>query len=145
MNPRERHDQHLEAELRARLRVLQNAPAPNLERGRARVLARAQNHFSTRVAPRGISLALAFGVSVAVLLVMVVLSSTLIATPVVTVALTRTDTNQARTLAPVVAPANALTRAPNYSQSARVASTPIPNAAPEPRLPMLESTLTVTH
>lgn len=128
MNPRELPDPNAEAAWRHRLRTLQNAPSPNLQRGRARVLAAAQERFTAPNVPRRLSFAFALAVGVAVVVMMTAMSNTFGALPVTTVALTRTNTSNAA----VVLPASGLTPAHNDSLDFIAPRTPIPDAAPEP-------------
>lgn len=125
MNPRESSENYLDAELRARLRVLASAPTPNLRRGRERVLAAAQERL---VMPRRFSLALALGIGAAVILMMAAMSNAFGALPVATVALTRTNTSSAT----LVLPASAFTPAVNEHTTASAPRTPIPGIVPEP-------------
>jgi hypothetical protein len=115
------------------MRVLQETPAPDLARGRARVLARARRaqrvHFPT---PRRASFLLAIGVSLTVFMFLAVVNSALGRVEETTVALTRTDTLQIYTAAPVIAPGVAATgiiREPTILSSAE---TPLPGIVPEP-------------
>lgn len=128
----------LDAEWRARFSILQNAPAPNLERGRARVLALAQKNRAANI-PARVSFAFALGVGIAVILMMVVMSSVMGALPTTSVAMTRTE------ISPNVAPANVLTRSPFELNSKNARQTPVPNAVPEPpRSPAVLSTQTLS-
>src|SRR4051794_6317229 len=100
MNPRELPDPNSDAAWRNRLRTLQNAPTPNLQRGRARVLAAAQQRFAPSHVPQRVSFAFALAVGVAVILMMAVMSNAFGALPVATVSMTRTDTSDAPEVLP---------------------------------------------
>lgn len=140
MNLRERSETRIETEWRRRLTALQATPAPNLARGRERVLVAAQKHAAARMPGRS-GLALACSVGLAAVLMMTVLSSVMSAAPVTTVAFTRTDTAEAHT----AMPANELPVIVNESFHDRVQSTPAPNAVPEPpRSPSFTLTKTVS-
>ncbi len=142
MNPLKSPEAKTEAEWRARLGALGDAPTPDLQRGRARVLAAAYKRFPASPSPRRVTFALALGISVAVILVMVVMSSAMGAFDVSGWAMTRTEI--AQTLSPAVVPANALTRAPNTQITLIPAGTPMPNLIPEPpRSPAFNYTQTL--
>lgn len=144
MNPRESRDNHADAEWRARFGVLQTAPPPNLNRGRGRVLALAQQRFAAPAMPRRATYALALAIGLAVIFVMVVMSSAMGALDLTSVGLTRTDTWQARTMSPKVVPANAMTPVPNDRITLIAPRTPVPFGVPEPpRSPSVLSTQTL--
>lgn len=138
MSPHESHKVKTEAEWRAQLATLASAPTPDLKRGRARVMAEAYKRLPAEAykrlpaapTPRRATFALALGISVAVILVMVIMSSAMGAFNPTDLAMTRTEI--AQTLSPVVVPANALTRAPNNRITLIPEGTPIPNLVPEP-------------
>lgn len=128
MNPRERLESNSNGEWLHRLRTLQTAPTPNLQRGRARVLAAAQQRLSASHVPHRLSFAFALAVGVAVIVMMAVMSNTFGTLPVATVAMTRTNTSDA----PIALPSGGLTPAHNDTFTLRPPLTPVPNAAPEP-------------
>jgi hypothetical protein len=126
-------DPESEREWRERLRVLRASPAPDLARGRARVLAKAtpvRREFLR--APRRASLALAVGVSLAVFMLLAVVNSSFGRIDATAVAMTRTDTVRVHPSGPEAAPVAAATaiRADPYDGSA--AGTPLPGIVPEP-------------
>lgn len=127
--------------LEKHLRVLQNAPAPDLTRGRARVLAQVERRRA-HVArlPGRATFATSLGVGFAVMLLM--LAFTMISFPqVTTAAITRTDTLQGQTFSPAALPGSALT--PDLHQTAYTSAvqTPAPDVVPEPpRAPLLTNT-----
>lgn len=126
---------------RARLGALRQHPAPNLDQGRARVLAAAQKRFVQAQRPRRGSLVLAFGVAFGVILMMGVMSSAIGAFPVTRVALTRTETLQTRSDATGIAP-GAHSESPEADRDFARFGTPVPGAVPEPpRSPAVVSTL----
>lgn len=140
MNPRELFESKLEAETGARLRVLQNAPAPNLARGRARVMAAAQDHFGASHVSRRFSFAFALAVGTAVILMMAVMSNAFGALPVATVAMTRTNTTNATALLN----GDPLTPTRDDAVTLRAPLTPVPNIVPEPpRAPSFSATQTL--
>ena len=142
MNLRNFREHNPDAQWRARLSILRNAPAPNLERGRAHIVALAQKKRAPKI-PTQVSFAFALGVGLAVILVMVAMTSAMGALPMASVAMTRTDVLHAHVVSPNALPANALTRAPQHSNTARVQKTPLPNIVPEPpRSPSSFSTQT---
>ncbi len=142
MNLRNLRENNPDARWRARLSTLRNAPAPNLERGRARIVALAQKKRAPKI-PTQVSFAFALGVGLVVILVMVVMSSAVGALPIASVAMTRTDVLHAQVVSPNALPANALTRAAQNLNTARVQKTPLPNIVPEPpRSPSSFSTQT---
>jgi hypothetical protein len=144
MKQREQPEMSPEVELRARLSILKVVPEPNLQRGRARVLAAAQRRVAETPASHRVTFALAMGVGLAVVLLMVVMSSAVGALSITTVALTRTDTVQARTVSPLVVPANSLSPKSHESVTHSAARTPVPGVVPEPpRSPSLPSTQTL--
>lgn len=137
MNPRELSETNLETEMGARLSALQTAPVPNLQRGRARVMAAAQEHFAVSRVSQRFAFAFALAVGTAVILMMVVMSNAFGALPVATVAMTRTNTSNA----PIVLTEDALTPSRNEDITAGSARTPVPNIVPEPpRAPSFSAT-----
>ena len=143
MSQQERPER-IESEWRQRLASLQNVPQPNLARGRAHVLALAQSRMSAAPVPPRATFALALCVGLSVMLVMVVMSTAIGALPIASVALTRTDSIQSRTSAPIVIPANAVSPKFNDTVTLRAPHTPAPNVVPEPpRSPSLSSTQTL--
>lgn len=142
MNSHELRDRNEDAEWRVRFRVLQKAPLPDLQRGRARLLAVAQKRAARKMLPKRISYALAFGVALVVILLIVVMGSAMGALNPTEVALTRTDT--VRTISPIVVPANALTPGQSNRTTLIAPSTPLPNVVPEPpQSPVLLTTQTL--
>src|SRR6188768_3140961 len=83
---------HQEQQWRSRLRSLRQHPAPDLARGRARVLAAAQRRLNRQTPPRKVPLALAFGSGLGVIVVMILMSATMGALQISRVAMTRTET-----------------------------------------------------
>lgn len=142
MTPNELPEPNVDAEWRERFKILQNVPVPELRRGRVRLLAEAQKRAIVPSMPRRLTYALALGVGLAVILLIVVMGSAMGALHLTEVALTRTDT--AQTLAPAVVPANAITPAPDDRITLIAPRTPLPNIVPEPpRSPALVSTQTL--
>ena len=124
----------------AQLRRLRAAPAPNLQRGRARVMAAAQEHFAVQNVSRRFSFAFALAVGTAVILMMVVMSNAFGALPVTTVAMTRTNTSNAS----AVLTQDALTPTRNDVVTQRAPLTPVPFIVPEPpRAPSFSATQTL--
>ena len=119
--------------LEKQLRVLHYAPAPDLARGRARVLAEMQKR-GARVThlPRRVMVTFSMGTAFAVMLLMVVVAWTVQPANSTAVAMTRTDTTQAETFAPLALPGNALTPSLHADVRPQVAQTPAPNIVPEP-------------
>ena len=141
MNLRDSRDLKSDAEWRTRLAVLRNAPAPNLQNGRARVLAAAQRRLPVSTLPQRVAFAFALGISVAVVVLLGVMSSTMGAWDGTSIAMTRTQI--AQTVSPEVVPANDLPRSQDNQITLIPVGTPVPNLVPEPpRSPVLISTAT---
>lgn len=129
---------------RARFGALRQQPPPNLEYGRARVLAAAQKRFAPSQRPHRGSLALAFGVALGVILLMGAMNSGMGALPITRVALTRTETLPNRSDATGIAP-SAHPESPGAAGGFVRSTTPAPGAVPEPpRSPAVFSTLSWT-
>ncbi len=135
-----------DAEWRARLDVLKQAPEPELLRGRARVLAAVQARQRSAFKPRRAMFALSFGAGFAVFMAMVVLSSAMGTMNGSFAGYTRTDTALVQANSPESVPANALVKATPERGYVTLAAprTPIPGAVPEPpRSPWSATTLTI--
>lgn len=127
--------------LERHLRVLRNAPAPDLTRGRARVLAQVERRrLHVAQLPHRATYATSLGVGFAVMLLLLAL--TVVSFPqVTTAAVTRTDTLQGQTFSPAALPGSALTLELHQSAYTSAAQTPAPNVVPEPpRAPLLTNT-----
>lgn len=133
-------ENYQEQQWRSRLRLLRQHPAPDLARGRARVLAAAQRRLTRNKPPRQVPLALAFGSGLGVILVMIFMSSTMGALQITRVAMTRTETNAIVESATNI-PFGAHALSPEASEAFNRAGTPVPGAVPEPpRSPVVAST-----
>lgn len=139
MNEQKLRDALSDEQLGAHLKLLRNSPAPDLARGRARVLAAAskQRQAATDL-PRYNSFALALGVTVAVCLT-IVMNSALGASNVMSVAMTRTQTVSPETSSPIEIPANAFTPS-HESAGLNHVLTPTPGLIPEPPSPTFSLT-----
>ena len=119
--------------LEKHLRVLQDAPAPDLARGRARVLAEMEKRRArASQMPRRVMVTLSMGTAFAVMLLMVMAALMTQPAQATAVSLTRTDTAQAETFAPLAQPGNALTPSLQSNAPLYIAQTPAPNIVPEP-------------
>jgi hypothetical protein len=133
MNQPESRESEYKA-LAGRLRRLQNAPAPELARGRIR-LARQASGGGCRSASersRQISIALALAVSLSVAFGLLLLPGLFDAAKNATASATRVDTNVAQTNASESAPANGLLPLWNSGALTAVPRTPAPGLIPEP-------------
>lgn len=122
-----------QARLEKQLRVLHYAPAPDLARGRARVLAEMEKRRArvTQI-PRRVMVTFSMGTAFAVMLLMVMAAWSVRPAGATAVTFTRTDTTHAETFAPMALPGNALKPSLHADVSPRVSQTPAPNIVPEP-------------